>query len=310
MKRTALTVAPEQDRQRLDVFIAENSGLTRSAVQKLLGRNLVFVNSRLQKAGYRVRAGDEIEFTVPDKPEGILLPEDIPLDILWEDDHLVVVNKPPHMVVYPAAGNRGGTLMNALASPDRKLATVGAPLRPGVVHRLDKDTSGTLVIAKTDRACYSLVDQFKEREVEKHYLALLYGRLREDSGEVTSLIGRSLSDRKKMSTRTRRGKEALTRFEVLERFPGATLVRVRIITGRTHQIRVHFASLGHPVLGDKTYGKKTEMKRGSGTITFPRQMLHAWRLKLRHPETGETLEFFAQVPEDMEAAIRDLRQKP
>lgn len=307
MIKTAFTVAPEQDRQRLDALIAAVSGLTRSSAQKLLSRNLVSVNSRFQKAGYRVRIGDRIELTVPDEPEGVLVPEEIPLDILWEDDHLVVVNKPPRMVVYPAAGNRRGTLMNALAATGRKLASAGAPLRPGIVHRLDKDTSGVLVIAKTDRTYYRLVDQFKEREVEKHYLALLYGCLKEDRGEIKALIGRSPSDRKKMSTRTRRGKEAVTRFEALEKFEGATLARVRIITGRTHQIRVHFASRGHPVLGDRTYGKKLVMKRRAGSISFPRQMLHAWRLKLKHPETGEALEFFAPLPADMEAAIRDLR---
>jgi 23S rRNA pseudouridine1911/1915/1917 synthase len=247
-----------------------------------------------------------IELILPDEQKVTLIPEDMPLDILWEDEHIIVVNKPPHMVTHPAAGNRSGTLMNAVTARCKKLASAGAPLRPGVVHRLDKDTSGVIVVAKDDASYYNLTRQFKEREIEKHYAALLYGDLKENYGEIKAPIGRSVSDRKKMSTRTRKGKEAITRFKVMKRFKFATLAKVRIITGRTHQIRVHFASIGNPVLGDKTYGKKSEIRIGQKTVTFNRQMLHAYSLKLKHPVSGEVLEFTAPMPDDMKEAIKEL----
>jgi 23S rRNA pseudouridine1911/1915/1917 synthase len=303
MKKTIHTVPPETRGTRLDAFISLNSCLTRSFIQKLIRQELITVNSRKEKPGYKVRQGDRIEVTVPDQPESELVPEDIPLDI-----HMVVVNKPPHMVMYPALGNRSGTLMNALIKKCPNLSSVGAPLRPGVVHRLDKDTSGAVIIAKDDTAHHHLVEQFKDREIEKHYLALLYGSFKEDRGEITASIGRSASDRKKMSTRTRRGKEAITRFEVMERYPSVTLAKIRIVTGRTHQIRVHFASVGHPVLGDSTYGKKTRIKTGKKIIVFPRQMLHAYSLKLTHPVTGKLMELAAPMPDDMEKAIEELKQ--
>ena len=304
MQKTVYNVSRETKTGRLDAFISSESGLTRSHIQKLIKQGLVTVNSHVEKAGYKIKEGNRVELTVPDEPEGRLVPEDIPLDIIWEDDYIIVVNKPPYMVIYPAAGNKSGTLMNALMSGCKKLSSIGAPLRPGIVHRLDKETSGSIVIAKDDMAYYDLVKQFKNKEIEKHYLALLYGGLKTDRGEIRTAIGRSVSDRKKMSTKTRRGKEAITRFEVLQRFNSATLAKVRILTGRTHQIRVHFASVGHPVLGDKTYGKKTSLKLKQKTINFSRQMLHACSLKLRHPATGKLLEFTAPMPEDMEKAIR------
>ncbi len=307
MRKNIYTISKKAKAERLDLFISSiNSNLTRSFIQKLIRQGFITVNSGKEKPGYRIKADDLIEINIPDKPEESLVPENIPLDIIREDEYIVAINKPPHMVIYPAAGNRSGTLMNALISRCRKLSSIGAPLRPGVVHRLDKDTSGIIVIAKDDRAYYNLVEQFKRRAIEKHYLALVYGSLKSDRGEINALIGRSVSDRKKMSTKTDRGKEAITRFEVMERFKSATLAKVRIITGRTHQIRVHFASLGHPVLGDKTYGRKTEIREGQKTISFPRQMLHAFSLKLKHPVTGEILEFTAPMPEDMEEAIQAL----
>ena len=309
MRKAVYIIAPETKSGRLDTFISQQSHLTRSFIQKLIRQGSITVNSCAEKAGYKIKKGDKIELTIPDEPERQLAPEDIPLEILWEDEHIVVVNKPPDMVIYPAVGNRSGTLMNALVSRCGRLSSVGAPLRPGVVHRLDKNTSGVIVIAKDDRSHHGLVDQFKNREVEKHYTALLYGRLKEDSGEITSAIGRSLSDRKKMSVKTRNGKEAITKFEVVRRFNSATLVNVRIITGRTHQIRVHFASIGYPVLGDKTYGKKTSVKSGRITVNFSRQMLHAYSMRLKHPVNGESLEFTAPMPEDMEEAIGKLSVK-
>ncbi len=306
MTKNIYSVPSQGSNHRLDTFIAGNSYLTRSFIQKLIRKGLITVNSIREKPGYRLREGDRIEMEVPAQPEAILIPEEIPLDIIYEDEHIVVVNKPPDMVIYPALGNRSGTLMNALVFQCSKLSSIGAPLRPGVVHRLDKDTSGLLVVAKDDAAYYALVRQFRDRQIEKYYLALVFESIKKDRGEITASIGRSESDRKKMSTRTKKGKEAITRFEVIKRFGTATLVKVRIITGRTHQIRVHFASLGHPVLGDKTYGQKTRIKHGQKLIRVPRQMLHAVSLKLRQPVSGELMEFTAPVPGDMDALMREL----
>jgi 23S rRNA pseudouridine1911/1915/1917 synthase len=214
------------------------------------------------------------------------------------------------MVVYPSAGHYYGTLMNALLYYCRTLAAIGGPLRSGVVHRLDKDTSGVMVIALDDEAYYNLVEQFRQRTVYKRYLALVYGKLREDQGEITLVIGRSESDRKKMSTRVKKGREAVTQWKIIDRFrsASASLIEVSLRTGRTHQIRVHFASIGHPVLGDKTYGRKIEVEgRGKVKIFFPRQMLHAELLGFIHPVTGQYLEFSVPVPQDMIEKIEELR---
>ncbi len=306
MKKTTYTVPSGTKPERLDTFITCQSHLTRSYIQRLIKEGFIKVNSNCEKARYPVKEGDLIEVVLPNEPDGILVPEDIPLDILFEDEHMVVVNKPPDMVIYPAAGNKSGTLMNALVSRCGRLASVGAPLRPGVIHRLDKDTSGVIVIAKDDASYHNLIAQFRERKVQKYYLALVFGSLKELRGEIHTLIGRSRWNRKKMSVKTDRGKEALTQFEVLKRLRSATLVKIRIITGRTHQIRVHFASRGHPVLGDKTYGKKTELIIGDKSIGFPRQMLHARSIKLEHPVSGMPMKFTAPMPEDMEKAVLDL----
>jgi 23S rRNA pseudouridine1911/1915/1917 synthase len=302
------TVSAEEIHERLDNFLSLKSDITRSGIQRLIKSGLAMVNGGVEKPGYKVKSGDIIEVIVPDEPDTILIAEDIPLDIIWEDDHMVVVNKPHGMVVYPAVGNRSGTLMNALAFRCKKLSPVGAPLRPGIVHRLDKDTSGLMVIAKDNITHYDLVDQFRDREIDKQYLALVFGNLKDKKGEINKSIGRSLSNRKKMSTKARRTKEAITQYEVVERFAFASLVRVRILTGRTHQIRVHFASIGHSVLGDSLYGKKVSLETSQAIIKFNRQMLHASSLKLKHPVTGEMQEFTAPMPEDMEEAIEKLKE--
>jgi 23S rRNA pseudouridine1911/1915/1917 synthase len=306
MKKNTYTVPAGTKPERLDAFITFHSNLTRSFIQRLIKERFITVNSHCEKARYTVKEGDRIEVILPNEPDGTLVPEDIPLNIRYEDEHMVVVNKPPDMVIYPAAGNKSGTLMNALVSRCGKLASVGAPLRPGVIHRLDKDTSGVIVIAKDDESYHNLVAQFRERKVQKYYLALVFGSLKEQRGEIHTLIGRSRWNRKKMSVKTDRGKEAITQFEVLKRLHSATLVKIRIITGRTHQIRVHFSSRGHPVLGDKTYGKKTELIIGDKSIGFPRQMLHACSIKLEHPVSGMPVEFTAPMPADMEKAVKEL----
>lgn len=310
MGKTAYTAETENKAKRLDIYVSLKSGLSRSYIQKLIKQGLLTVNSKKEKASYKISFGDYIELIIPEETRETPLPEDIPLDVIWEDDHIIVINKPAGMVVHPCFGHRSGTLINALIARCGKLASIGAPLRPGVVHRLDKDTSGLIVIAKDDLAYLNLVKQFKEREVRKNYMALLYGNIKKEHGEITEAIGRAVSDRKKMSIKTKKGREAITRYNVIKRFKPAALVNVNIITGRTHQIRVHFSASGHPVLGDKTYGKKTLLKFAQKSIIFPRQMLHAYSLKFKHPITGQFLKLTAPMPEDMKKAVEELGEKP
>src|SRR4030043_1758228 len=287
--------------KRIDIFLAKRTGITRSQIQRLITQGNVLISSKDVSQNYRLKSKDLISINIPDKETEGLLPEPIPLDILYKDEHIVVVNKPASMVVYPAAGHAHGTLMNALSYHCKSLATVGGPLRPGVVHRLDKDTSGVMVVALNDEAYYNLIEKFKHRTINRKYITLIYENLREDEGEIALRIGRSESDRKKMSTRVRKGKEAVTKWKALKRFCNATLIKARLGTGRTHQIRVHFASTGHPVLGDRTYGKKS--------LSFPRQMLHAKLLGFTHFVTKEYLEFSAPLPEDMAQKIKELIRK-
>jgi 23S rRNA pseudouridine1911/1915/1917 synthase len=302
-----IVVQPSEAGERIDIFLPKKTGITRSQIQRLITQGNVLINSKDVSQDYRLKSKDLISINIPDKETEGLIPEPIPIEILYKDEHLVIVNKPAGMVVYPAAGHAHGTLMNALSYHCKKLTTVGGPLRPGVVHRLDKDTSGVMVIALNDKAYYNLIEQFKHRTINRKYIALVYGNLREDEGEIALKIGRSESDRKKMSTRVRKGKEAVTRWKALKRFGNATLVEARLGTGRTHQIRVHFASIGHPLLGDRTYGKKVEIEaKTKKIILFPRQMLHAELLGFTHPATGAYLEFSSPVPEDMAKRINDL----
>ncbi|MEW6569958.1 MAG: RluA family pseudouridine synthase [Nitrospirota bacterium] len=293
----------------MDIFVSGKTGITRSQIQRLIEQGNILVNDKKVSQSYKTKAGDTVSIMIIVKERADeLIPEPLPLDILHQDDHLVVVNKPASMVVYPAAGHYRGTLMNAIAFYCRNLASAGGPLRPGVAHRLDKDTSGVMVVALSDEAYYSLVEQFKQRKVNRSYIALIYGNLKKDEGEITFEIGRSVSDRKKMSTRVRKGKAAITRWKVLERFGIATLIEVKLGTGRTHQIRVHFSSIGHPVLGDRTYGRKSEVEiKGREKITFPRQMLHAASLGFFHSPTGTYMEFSSPLPDDMAEKVGELR---
>lgn len=307
MKIFELKVAGGKFGRRIDTFLSEKTGLTRSQIQKLIEKGNVLVNGSRVKQNYKIKHGDTIALSLPEEKHAGLIPEPIPIEILYKDKQLAVVNKPAGMVVYPAAGHNRGTLMNALLYHCKKLATIGGPLRPGVVHRLDKDTSGVMVVALDDAAYYNLVEQFKHRTINRKYIALVYGNLKEDKGEIALQIGRSESDRKKMSTKVKRGKEAITGWNVIERFGNATLIEARLGTGRTHQIRVHFASIGHPVLGDRTYGKKTELEiNRKKKISFPRQMLHAGLLGFTHPMTGEYIEFSSPIPSDMALALSEL----
>jgi 23S rRNA pseudouridine1911/1915/1917 synthase len=305
-----LKVSAEDAANRIDRFASEKSEITRSQIHKFIDEGLLLVNGSPVKPNYKVREGDQVEITLPERPPDELIPEDIPVDILYSDEHIAVVNKPAGLVVYPAAGHPSGTLMNALRFSLGELTAPGAPLRPGVVHRLDKDTSGIMVVALSDQAYHGLVEQFSERTIKRSYVALLWGRLKGESGKISIKIGRSMTDRKKMSVRTRKGKEAETSWDVLERFRGATLVRAKLSTGRTHQIRVHFASAGHPVLGDETYGKKTSIAlTGKEKLSFPRQMLHAKVLGFRHPVTDKKMRFTSPLSQDMQEALEALREQ-
>ncbi len=307
MREFEFKIAAADSGARIDIKAAELSGLTRSRVQRLIERGLLKVNGLAVRANHRTRTGDDILVTVLDE-EAVLVPEDLPVNILYQDDFVFVVDKPPGLVVYPAAGHPSGTLLNAVVFHSKRLASVGAPLRPGVVHRLDKDTSGVMVVALDDRAYFSLVEQFRRRTIRRKYIAMVYGALKGEGGEISLRIGRSESDRKKMSTKVRRGKEAVTIWKIKERLKGATLIEVNLRTGRTHRIRVHFASIGHPVLGDRTYGRKTSLEIGRRKIIFPRQMLHASLLGFTHPETKEYMEFNTSIPQDFEDCIESLRQ--
>ena len=306
MKKMEFQITDENAGKRVDIQAAEISGLTRSQVRNFILKGLLTVNTLTTKQNYRTKTGDIIAIKIPEE-EQKLVPENIPVEIIYIDDFVAVVNKPSDMVVYPAAGHSQGTLLNAIAYRSRKLASIGGPLRPGVVHRLDKDTSGVMVVTLDDSAYYNLVEQFRKRTIKRKYKAIIYGGLKNDSGKISLSIGRSESDRKKMSTKVKKGKEAVTTWKVIERFQGATLIEAKLGTGRTHQIRVHFASIGHPVLGDKTYGRKTFIESDGKKIIFLRQMLHAELLGFIHPATNEYMEFSSPLPQDMEEKIKELR---
>jgi 23S rRNA pseudouridine1911/1915/1917 synthase len=298
--------------QRLDVFLAK-AGLpiSRSRIKQLILRQGVKVNQQPVKPNYRLKADDRVELVLPEPEPDEALPEAIPLDIVYEDPSLIVVNKPPGMVVHPAAGNYHHTLVNALLAHCDSLSGIGGPLRPGIVHRLDKNTSGLLVVAKTDEAHLNLVRQIAQRHINRTYWGLAAGELGLSHGEIEVPIGRHVVDRKKISPFTRRGKPARTSFLVLEHFPGASLLKLKLHTGRTHQIRVHLSHIGHPILGDRVYKGNAKLSikldRGQRTITIPRQMLHAKLLGFSHPRSGKYLEFETPLPEDMQEIIAQLR---
>ena len=289
------------DGRRLDVLLSEETGLSRSRVASLMEDGLcVSGGKEIRKAGTKVPEGQEIVLTVPAPREAIPQAEDIPIEILYEDEYLAVVNKPAGLVVHPGAGNPDGTLVNALMGRLSSLSGIGGELRPGIVHRLDKDTSGLILIAKDDETHQALSAQLANREMEKHYRAVVEGRFREDAGRVEAPIGRSAKDRKKMAIRPD-GRYALTEWKVLRPdFRHGTLLDVHILTGRTHQIRVHLKSVGHPVCGDELYGNQRGVK-------VPCLMLHAYSLSFEHPRTKEKMIFQAPLPDDFYEGIKKQR---
>jgi 23S rRNA pseudouridine1911/1915/1917 synthase len=289
---------------RVDVWLERRlEGLSRSRVQALLKSGRITVNGGAVKAGAAVQPGWTAVVDLPPPEPVALAAENIPLAVLYEDADVVVINKPPGLVVHPAAGHASGTLVNALLYHCDDLAGIGGELRPGIVHRLDRDTSGVMVAAKNQRAMESLTAQFKARTVAKEYLAVVAGVPGPLAGRIETLIGRSAHNRKKMTTRTTTGRPAVSRYEVVEVLCGASLVRVKIETGRTHQIRVHMAHIGHPVVGDPQYGRA----RVALPAPAARQMLHAQRLAFDHPATGARMTFEAPLPPDMAELIARLK---
>lgn len=297
-------IEASQAGKRIDIFLTEqNPDFTRSHVQKIIGEDLVWVNDSIIKANYKLKNRDNVIFRIPEPEELEILPENIPLDIMYEDGDVIVVNKPQGMVVHPAIGNYSGTLVNALLAHCKDLSGINGVLRPGIVHRLDKDTSGVIMAAKSDQAHLSLAQQIKDRSVNRRYYALVHGNIPEPAGIIDAPIGRDPKDRKKMAVVTTNSKSAITRYEVVERFGEYTLVECKLETGRTHQIRVHMAYLHHPVVGDPVYGPKKPHFKLEG------QLLHAFLLGFKHPRSGEDVEFKADRPELFEKILRKLREK-
>ena len=304
--------------KRLDSVVATQvAPCSRSFAATLIRQGAVNVDGSPQKPSYPVKAGQLVRGTIAPPTEPSFLPQAIPLRILYEDADLVAVNKAPGMVVHPAPGHSGDTLANALMHHCPDLSGICGSLRPGIVHRLDKDTSGVMVVAKTDLAMRHLAGQFKSRQVRKHYLALVYGVLRSDSGRVDRPIGRHPRDRKKMSVITHSPKGALTYWRVQKRLAGATLLELDIRTGRTHQIRVHCLNMGHPVIGDPVYRQRGAIKQmaavapGMAAVlgSIDRQILHAWKLRITHPVSGEPLLLEAPLPEDMTELLDHFRSR-
>ena len=287
--------------QRLDKAVAELTDLSRSLSNEQIKDGRILVNGQAKKAKYAVKEGDIIYYELPEPEVVEYVAEDIPLEIVYQDEDVAVINKPQGMVVHPSAGHTSGTLVNALMYHIQDLSGINGVLRPGIVHRIDKDTSGLLMIAKNDQAHLALADELKDKKSLRKYWAIVHGNLPNDRGVIEAPIGRSEKDRKKQAV-TAKGKPALTRFQVLERFGDYTLVELQLETGRTHQIRVHMAYIGHPVAGDEVYGPRKTLK-GHG------QFLHAQTLGFTHPRTGEVLEFTAEAPAIFQETLEKLRQE-
>jgi 23S rRNA pseudouridine1911/1915/1917 synthase len=307
-------VLSQDSAKRLDVFLSQKEpALSRSQIKRLIETGKVRIEGRKAKPGLRLREDERVTLILPEPKKMEVEAEAIPLKVLYEDRHLIVVNKPAGLVVHPAAGNYSGTLVNALLHRCPDLSGIGGVLRPGIVHRLDKDTSGVLVVAKDDPAHRSLSDQFRKHTAERRYMGIVFGQLA-DEGQVDAPVGRHPTHRKKMSARPRKGREARTHWRVLERFRSFNLAEFRLETGRTHQIRVHLSSIGHPILGDPLYGGRKRLASveppplRQGLQRLKRQALHAASLGFVHPVTGEALKFASSLPEDILEAVGLLRR--
>lgn len=293
-------VVEDDGKRRIDAFVADNTDFSRVAVQRLIDEGKITVNGKSVKSSYKVQMGDEIEIEKVEAKEISLVAQDIPLDVLYEDDDIIVINKPKGMVVHPANGNPDGTLVNAvMAICKDSLSGIGGEIRPGIVHRLDKDTSGVIIVAKNDKAHINLSEQIKNHEVEKTYIALVRGNVPENEATINMPIGRSTKDRKKMAV-TKAGKNAVTHFRVLKRHNNYTLLEVKIETGRTHQIRVHMAEIGFPIIGDGVYSN------GKNEWGIEGQCLHAKSIKFKHPISHKEMFIEAPLPKYFQDIIDSL----
>lgn len=302
METITLEVTPDNEGGRLDKFIADNSYISRSYAVKLCDDGLVFIDGKPVLKKHKVNSGETVKISVPEPAEISVEGEDIPLDIVYEDNDVIVINKPQGMCVHPAVGNESGTLVNALVYHcGDELSAINGVIRPGIVHRIDKDTSGLLAAAKNNEAHLKLSEQLKERKAVRKYTALVNGNIKEDSGTINKPIARNPADRKKMAV-VQGGREAVTHFNVLERFGQYTLIECILETGRTHQIRVHMASIGHSIVGDPVYGIKKEKFNLQG------QLLHAKTIGFVHPRTGEMMQFTSEIPDYFENVLKKLRK--
>lgn len=306
MEKKTFQIEFELDKMRLDKALCTlDDTLTRAAAVRLTESGDVTLNGKTASKSDKVKIGNVVEITYPEPVSSEAVPQDIPLDIIYEDDDLLVVNKPKGMVVHPAAGNPDGTLVNALLYHcGDSLSGIGGVVRPGIVHRIDKDTSGLLMVAKNDAAHLKLSEQIKEHSFTREYEAVIIGHLKEQKGSIDAPIGRSKNDRKKMAVTELNSKNAVTRYEVLEEYPGFSYVRLRLETGRTHQIRVHMAYLGHPLAGDGVYGG-----RNAERIMEGGQCLHARKIGFKHPTTGKYMEFTSPLPEYFTKFLEKLRNE-
>ena len=305
MNEIVMEITPEMEGERIDKCISNYlESLSRSYIQKIIKDGKAYVNDAVVKANYKVKVDDKVQFEIPDCEEPDIPPQDIPLDILYEDKDILIVNKPKDMVVHPAPGHYEGTLVNAIMFHCKdELSGINGVLRPGIVHRIDKDTTGSIIICKNDEAHRKIAQQLKEHSITRKYRAIVYGRIMEEEGTVNAPIGRHPTDRKKMAINEKNGNPAVTHYKVLERFDKYTYIECQLETGRTHQIRVHMTSIGHPLLGDEVYGNAKCPFKLEG------QTLHAMTIGFIHPTTGEYVEYEAPLPEYFEHLLQILRTK-
>ena len=292
-----IDVSDEETGERIDSFLSGKTEFTRTRIQQLIKDKNITVNGKATKSSYKIEENDEIAIEVPEAETTEIKPENIKIDIVYEDSDIAVINKQAGLVVHPAHGHYSGTLVNAILYHIKDLSGINGEIRPGIVHRLDKDTSGLIVIAKNDKVHTTLTEMFQEKKIRKTYLAILKGKLNKSEGKIVTQIGRDKNDRKKMTVidDVTKGKNAITNYKVVSQNNLFTLVKVNIETGRTHQIRVHMRHLGYPILGDSVYGRKDNEKR---------QMLHAYKLEFLHPVTGHQMEFTGEIPEDFQKALK------
>jgi len=306
MQNFCFLITEEYENERLDKALSDltDDTVSRSYLQKLIKENQIFVNEKAQKASYKLKIDDYVSFTIPDQKEPDILPEDISLDILYEDEDVIVVNKPKNMVVHPAAGHYEHTLVNGLLFHCKdSLSGINGVLRPGIVHRIDKDTTGSIIACKNDFSHKAIAEQLKNHSITRRYRAICAGVIQEDEGTIDAPIGRDEKDRKKMAVNYKNGKTAVTHYKVLERFKDYSYIECRLETGRTHQIRVHMASIGHPLLGDEVYSSR------KWPYSLDGQTLHAYILGFIHPRRGEYIETMAPIPEYFNMLLEKLRKK-